>query len=872
MLLEDSPTHLNDRPAAQVALARVAVTALAYFVTGKLGLDLAGGGGLVTLVWMPIGVAVAALYHWGWRCWPGVWLGVVAVNVSSGAALPLGLWIAVGNTSGPLLGVAMLRRYRFNQDITTQRDVLLFVVLAAMLSATISATNGSIALLAWGGAVADNWAWTWATWWIGDAVGALLCGLALMTVSRAELTRLATGPEMYRFFGTIVGVLLISSAWMLAPTSPVLQILLCTFPVALVVWVAIKLGPFAAASATLWLAVLGAWAITLGRGPFIDPVPYLALTKFWAYMTTLSVVSMLVSALNSERTQAHQHLVQAEERFRTLTQMSSDWYWEQDREFRFTAISDELEAKTGQANDMHIGKTRWEVPYLDMSEGDWIEHRAILQRHEPFRDFEITRLNAHGTVMHYAISGAPRFDARKRFVGYRGVGHDITERRRAQETIKRLAHFDALTDLPNRALFPDRLNTEIRRAQRSGRKVALMMLDLDHFKEVNDTLGHDQGDRLLVQAAQRLRNCVRGADTVARMGGDEFMLVLGDLEDMSPVEIIASNILKSLVQPYALQGGTGNVSASIGIALYPDDGVTVEALVKHADQAMYAAKAGGRNRFSFFTPELQANADARIWLAHDIRSALQNQQFWVAYQPIHSLRDASVLKAEALIRWQHPERGLIEPAVFVPVAESNGLISEIGQWVFRTVAAEAKRWRDQHHHDFQISINRSPVQFYRPDGDAISWNEQLREMGLGGRSIVVEIAESVLIGSSASLSEQIRALRGDGIQLSIDDFGSGVSSLVSLQQHDIDYLKIDQAFVQRITPDSRELALSQAIIAMAHKLGIQVVAQGVETQQQRDLLQSAGCDFAQGYFYAHPMPAAEFDAYLKRHSALETVS
>jgi EAL domain-containing protein (putative c-di-GMP-specific phosphodiesterase class I) len=314
------------------------------------------------------------------------------------------------------------------------------------------------------------------------------------------------------------------------------------------------------------------------------------------------------------------------------------------------------------------------------------------------------------------------------------------------------------------------------------------------------------------------------------------------------------------------------VSASIGIALYPDDGVTVDALVKHADQAMYAAKAGGRNRFSFFTPELQANADARIWLAHDIRSALQNHQFWVAYQPIHSLRDASVLKAEALIRWQHPERGLIEPAVFVPVAESNGLISEIGQWVFRTVAAEAKRWRDQHHHDFQISINRSPVQFYRPDGDAISWNEQLRDMGLGGRSIVVEIAESVLIGSSASMSEQIRALRSDGIQLSIDDFGSGVSSLVSLQQHDIDYLKIDQAFVQRITPDSRELALSQAIIAMAHKLGIQVVAQGVETQQQRDLLQSAGCDFAQGYFYAHPMPASEFDAYLKQHSALETVA
>jgi diguanylate cyclase (GGDEF)-like protein len=393
-------------------------------------------------------------------------------------------------------------------------------------------------------------------------------------------------------------------------------------------------------------------------------------------------------------------------------------------------------------------------------------------------------------------------------------------------------------------------------------------LDLDHFKQINDTLGHDQGDCLLVMASQRLRDCVRSADTVARVGGDEFMVILGDLEDLRPVETIAGNVLQALCQPYPLTGGSGIVSASIGIAVYPDDATDVAGLVKRADQSMYAAKSAGRNRFSFFTQELQDQAESRIWLTQDIRSALRENQFWVAYQPIHSFKDGSVHKAEALIRWQHPERGLVEPSVFVPVAESTGLISEISQWVFSTVAAQAQAWRASHHSDFQVSINKSPVQFYRPGGDQVTWHQQLRELGLGERSIVVEIAESLLLNSSQSIAQQIRAIRSDGIQVSIDDFGSGASSLANLQAHHIDYLKIDQGFVRKIAPDSDALALSQAIIAMAHKLGIQVIAQGVETQEQADLLRAAGCDFAQGYLFARPMDAVSFDAYLRSRPRL----
>lgn len=580
------------------------------------------------------------------------------------------------------------------------------------------------------------------------------------------------------------------------------------------------------------------------------------------------LLAALVCVFDARRGARQQALLAPEQHFRALTELACDWWWEQDSAYRFTHIGGDFQSITGQSPASILGKTRWELPCANLGAADWAAHRAVLDRRETFRDFEVSRPDAQGRLMHYAISGQPVFDAQQQFVGYRGVGNNITSRREAEEATRHLAHFDALTDLPNRSLFPDRVQTEILRAQRNSRKVALLMLDLDHFKQINDTLGHDQGDGLLVMAAQRLRDCVRSADTVARVGGDEFMVILGDLEDLRPVETIANNVLQALSQPYPLTGGSGTVSASIGIAIYPDDATDVAGLVKRADQSMYAAKSAGRNRFSFFTQELQEQAESRIWLTQDIRSALRENQFWVAYQPIHSFKDGSVHKAEALIRWQHPERGLVEPSVFVPVAESTGLISEISQWVFSTVAAQAQNWRATYHADFQVSINKSPVQFYRPGGDAVTWHQQLRELGLGERSIVVEIAESLLLNSNQSIAQQIRAIRSDGIQVSIDDFGSGASSLADLQAHHIDYLKIDQGFVRKLAPDSDALALSQAIIAMAHKLGIQVIAQGVETQAQADLLRAAGCDYAQGYLFARPMDAASFDAYLRSHPQL----
>jgi EAL domain-containing protein (putative c-di-GMP-specific phosphodiesterase class I) len=304
------------------------------------------------------------------------------------------------------------------------------------------------------------------------------------------------------------------------------------------------------------------------------------------------------------------------------------------------------------------------------------------------------------------------------------------------------------------------------------------------------------------------------------------------------------------------------VSASIGITMCPQDATEVESLFKNADQALYVAKGAGRNRFSFFTPALQEAAQNRVRLANDLRTGLVEQQFRVVYQPIVDLGNGAVRKAEALIRWDHPVRGLISPAEFIPIAESSGLIIDIGTWVFQQAAAQAKAWRTQHHPDFQISVNKSPVQFHNDAGRQQSWLAHLQRIGLDGESVVIEITEGLLLDTSAGVTGQLLQLRDAGIQVSLDDFGTGYSSLTYLQRFDIDYIKIDQSFVRNLVPGCTELALCKAIIVMAHELGMRVIAEGVETAGQRDLLAAAGCDFGQGYYFARPMPAADFDVFM----------
>jgi diguanylate cyclase (GGDEF)-like protein/PAS domain S-box-containing protein len=450
----------------------------------------------------------------------------------------------------------------------------------------------------------------------------------------------------------------------------------------------------------------------------------------------------------------------------------------------------------------------------------------------------------------------------QRFAMFTDISHKIE----AQNMIWHQANYDFLTGLPNRQMFYNRLNIEIENARQTAGLLAILFIDIDRFKEINDTLGHDAGDLVIIEAATRLKDCVRDTDTVARLGGDEFTIILSKLVDPLHIQKILQKILTSLSEPYQLHSQAVHTSVSIGVTLYPNDATTVEGLLKNADQAMYDAKNKGRNCFSFFTSTMQDAAQNRMQIANDLRNALPKQEFWIAYQPIVELSTGLIYKAEALIRWQHPTHGLISPIDFIPIAEDTGLIVGIGEWIFKQAAQQAKQWRNQLHPEFQISVNKSPVQFRLMHEGHQSWYHYLEELGIPGNSLSIEITEGLLLEASDLVKTTLLEFRDAGMQVSIDDFGTGYSALSYLKKFDIDYLKIDKSFVANINNSSDDLALCEAIIVMAHKLNIKVIAEGVETDEQYRLLSQIGCDYGQGYLWSKPTKAPDFEVFFEQYT------
>lgn len=440
---------------------------------------------------------------------------------------------------------------------------------------------------------------------------------------------------------------------------------------------------------------------------------------------------------------------------------------------------------------------------------------------------------------------------------------DFTEKKQAEEMIWRQAHMDILTGLPNRKLLGDRITQELEHTDRDGLSTAILLLDLDLFKEVNDTLGHVIGDQLLIQVASRISSCVRSVDTVARQGGDEFIVILSQVKNMHMVNSICEDLLQTLSLPYLLGEETAYITASIGITLYPDDGRNANDLLKSADQAMYAAKQNGRNCFQYFTREMQEEAVKRMRLIADLRRAVTEHQFVLYYQPQVLMTDRSICKAEALIRWQHPEKGLVMPDEFIPTAEESHLILSIGSWVLEEATKTVLMLQQQYNPDFQLSVNISPVQFESLDSNISSWLEQLSSMALSGQSVVAEITEGMMMSRSTEIREKMNAFKAAGVQVALDDFGTGYSSLAYISEYDIDYLKIDQYFVKNLALSSDAYTLCKAIIMMAHNLGIKVVAEGIETEQQHRLLLDLGCDYGQGYLYSKAVDLDAFEQLLR---------
>ena len=435
--------------------------------------------------------------------------------------------------------------------------------------------------------------------------------------------------------------------------------------------------------------------------------------------------------------------------------------------------------------------------------------------------------------------------------------NDVTTQKRQAEEVRHQANHDALTGLPNRRLLADRMAQAIARAQRQNGQVGMMMLDLDGFKHINDTLGHRIGDLLLMETARRLIHCVRESDTVARIGGDEFMVVLPEIQSQKDLQTLAAKILEHLRQRFRIEGKDMYVSGSIGLTLFPDDGADAEVLLANADAAMYRAKAEGKNAYRFFTQDMQQHAQERLRLENNLRRTLRAGEFVLFYQPVFELSTGVLAKAEALIRWQDPERGLVEPVDFIAVAEETGLIVPIGAWVIQTATRQAAQWKHAAPPDFRVSINLSAQQFQRGDC-AVLLRDALNSEGADPGQLTVEITESVFISDKGDARRQLQEMKRFGIQVAIDDFGTGFSSLSYLKHFPIDTLKIDQSFVSGIPDDAEDVALIEAIISMNRVLDLDVIAEGIETEAQLRFLVNSGCRYGQGYLLGKPIPAEEF--------------
>jgi diguanylate cyclase (GGDEF)-like protein/PAS domain S-box-containing protein len=562
-------------------------------------------------------------------------------------------------------------------------------------------------------------------------------------------------------------------------------------------------------------------------------------------------------------------LQKSEELHRYIVNSSPDIVFMLDREGRFTFINNKVDSVLGYKkrdligknyrsiiNDEDIERAMYAFKDNEHSSGGarTIDlHLKTQDDKQTSRYFEVTVFPIESKAL--GIESVSKNGTKKR-IGTYGTARDVTDRKEAEDFINFQAYHDLLTRLPNRALFKDRLNLAITHARRNKQGLAVMFLDLDRFKVVNDTLGHAMGDRLLQSVSIRLENCLREGDTLSRFGGDEFTLLLPDISSKEDVRIIARKVINVLKEPFMLGEHEVFVGVSVGIAMYKEAGTSVEQLIQNADIAMYSVKGRGKDGYQFFSDSMNITSSNRLKLERDMRNALENEEFHVYYQPQINAKTNDIIGVEALIRWHHPERGIIYPSEFLPLAEETKLIVELSEWVLKTACNEVKQWIDDGHSHIRLAVNFSPTQVEHPRFVNMLF-KQLKECDFPPGNLEIELTENVIMNDLKYMIQKLSNLADSGITIAIDDFGTGYSSLNYLHKLPIHTLKVDQSFVHGIQNSSNDACIVNAIISMAHGLKLNIVAEGVETEAQLEYLKQLGCQEIQGFFFGRARPADE---------------
>lgn len=838
------------------------LVAIAYFVTAWLGLMVPYKESVATLIWLPTGIAVGAIMRWGKVNILAVFIASFLVELT---VLPLStsILVAITNTLGPVLTAYLLPKFHFNHHLYKQKDILLMILLA-LLGMSICATGGVFSLYVTGLATADHLLNIGFIWWLGDSLGVLLALPLVLNIGRKGT--FSCDNKCYQLLAWII--LFVCVELIIVSSVPDLnkQFILSMFVILpMLIWASMSFGIVGGSFFVIVLSSIAVWLTSQGAGNFYSHNISEGVFSLWTFMVALVVTMLLISALQSERNLALKTIQKHDKKLRAVIDGAFDAILTIDTAGLLVEFNPAAERIFGYKKDEVIGKLMSEliIParYRTAHHAGHQQYVMSGVKHIFNQRIELVAMRADGSEFPIELTLTALKDADLSLVT--GFVRDISEQKKARQEIENFAYYDALTALPNRRLLIDRYQHAILIAQRASTYCGLLFIDLDKFKTLNDTKGHDVGDQLLIEVAKRIQNTVRAGDTVARLSGDEFVVIIENLDASAAVAYqqvseVAQKLLAELNKPYYLSFFEFVTSASIGITLFNDNQLTFEDHLRHADTAMYLSKDSGGNTYRFYDQLTQESIEKSFALESALSLALTNQELYFNYQPIVNV-DKQVVAAEVLLRWTHPTLGNVSPVEFIPIAEKTNQIIKIGHWVLAQACQQLKIWEsDPVLSQIKLSVNISAKQFLY-----INFVQELREIlaktDINPDQLKLELTETAVIDNIDDVINKMKVLKQMGVRISLDDFGIGHSSLVYLKKLPVTQIKIDQSFVHDVLTDSNDAAIIQMVLAVGKTIHCDIVAEGVEQIEQYDLLRSFGCDYFQGYYFRRPTDVASFE-------------
>lgn len=829
-------------------VTRIVAVATLYFLGAKLGLQLAFENQNVTAVWPPTGIAVAALMLWGTRMWPAIAIGAFTANLANGAMPPMAAAIAVGNTAGPVLATIVLRRLGVRSSLDRVRDVIILFAVG-VVAMTVSASFGTAALWMNDALAGETVASLWLLWWIGDAFGVVLFAPFLMLLARPASPHLVRDRPI-----EALALLTVAAAVTYAVFSVEHPI---AFVIAVpIVWAALRFEQPGTAFVVVVVALIAIAKTVTGDGQFsfMDPDENIAMLQ--VFNGSMAFASLALAAVMHERTQAQQALRHGEERFRQAFDRATDLLCIHDAYGRLTYVNDAAERITGYSKQRLLSMT---IEELVAPESVGTLRRTIERQQRGEVGTATYEAEVVGTSGHRAsleVTSTPVGPPEG--MTFQLVGRDITSRRAAEEEVRRRSLMDDLTGLPNRTLLRERLDYAIAIARRDGSRVALVVLDIDRLKEVNDTFGHETGDDILRRFAARLRKSFRDPDTVARIGGDDFAILAPSIATGRPPEVIAEQLRAQLEAPFEVDGRAVILKASAGLALFPDHADDIDQLIRRADLAMHDAKREGGGRHTVYHRELDSVAMRRYTVEGELAAAVEQGGFALHYQPKIEVATMRTVAVECLLRWTHDRLGPVPPRELIPIAIEANLMERITDWVLHQAVSQCAMWNEAGL-DLSVCVNLARSDLHLGTVERIS--SALSSRSLDPARLIVEVNESDV--SVEGLHLPLEKFAAVGVRIGIDDFGTGRSSMTHLSRLPLHELKIDRSFIGDIGRSGRDHPIIRSMAELARNLGLSAVAEGVETREAWTVVEHLGFDAAQGNLICPPLPADELESWLR---------